>query len=40
MTEQRDAVGGLQRGFVLALLMIFALLAVPLRSYVRSRSSS
>ena len=35
MTEQRDAVGGLQRGFVLALLMIFALLAVPLRSYVQ-----
>ena len=30
-----DAVGGLQRGFVLALLMIFALLAVPLRSYVQ-----
>ncbi len=27
--------GGLQRGFVLALLMIFALLAVPLRSYVQ-----
>ena len=39
MAEQRDAIGGLQRGFVLALLMIFALLAVPLRSYV-SRSSS
>ena len=35
MAEQRDAVGGLQRGFVLALLMIFALLAVPLRSYVQ-----
>ena len=33
--EQVDAVGGLQRGFVLALLMIFALLAVPLRSYVQ-----
>ena len=31
--EQRDAVGGLQRGFGLALLMIFALLAIPLRSY-------
>ena len=27
--------GGLQRGFVLALLLIFALLAVPLRSYVQ-----
>ena len=33
MAEQQDAVGGLQRGFLLALLMIFALLAVPLRSY-------
>ena len=33
--EQVDAVGGLQRGFVLALLMIFGLLAVPLRSYVQ-----
>ena len=33
---QRDALGGLQRGFTLALLMIFALLAVPLRSYVQS----
>jgi multidrug efflux pump subunit AcrB len=31
--EQRDAVGGLQEGFGLALLMIFALLAIPLRSY-------
>ena len=34
MAEQRDAMGGLQRKFVLALPMIFALLAVPLRSYV------
>ena len=33
--EQADAVGGLQRGFILSLLMIFALLAVPLRSYVQ-----
>ena len=33
--EQRDAVGGLQRGFALALLMIFALLAIPLRSYLQ-----
>tara|TARA_B100001123_G_scaffold421242_1_gene528579 strand:+ start:3230 stop:6412 length:3183 start_codon:yes stop_codon:yes gene_type:complete len=33
--EQRDAVGGLQRGFTLALLMIFALLAIPLKSYVQ-----
>ena len=31
--EQVDAVAGLQLGFVLALFMIFALLAVPLRSY-------
>ena len=35
MAEQRDAIGGLQRGFLLAVLMIFALLAVPLRSYVQ-----
>ena len=35
MAEQHDALGGLQRGFVLALLMIFALLAVPLRFYVQ-----
>ena len=33
--EQRDAVGGLQRGFGLALLVIFALLAIPLRSYIQ-----
>ena len=33
--EQVDAVAGLQRGFILALLLIFALLAVPLRSYVQ-----
>ena len=33
MAEQRDVLGGLQRGFVLALLLIFVLLAVPLRSY-------
>ena len=33
--EQRDAIGGLQSGFVLALLMIFALLAIPLSSYVQ-----
>ncbi len=31
--EQRDTMGGLQRGFAFALLMIYALLAVPLRSY-------
>ena len=33
--EQTETVGGLQRGFLLAVLMIFALLAVPLRSYVQ-----
>ena len=33
--EMVDAVAGLQRGFLLALLIIFALLAVPLRSYVQ-----
>ena len=33
--EQVDAVAGLKLGFILALLMIFALLAVPLRSYVQ-----
>ena len=33
--EQADSVGGLQRGFILAVLMIFALLAIPLRSYVQ-----
>ena len=32
---QEDALGGLQYGFVFALLTIFALLAVPLRSYVQ-----
>jgi multidrug efflux pump subunit AcrB len=34
-SEQRDAMGGLQSGFLLALFMIFALLAVPLKSYVQ-----
>ena len=33
--EQRDTIGGLQRGFALGLLMIFALLAIPLRSYLK-----
>ena len=33
--EQRDAVGGLQQGFGLALLIVFALLAIPLRSYIQ-----
>jgi multidrug efflux pump subunit AcrB len=31
--EQRETMGGLIKGFVVALLMIFVLLAVPLRSY-------
>ena len=35
MAEQQESIGGLQRGFLLALLMIFALLAVPLKSYVQ-----
>ncbi|MDG2039143.1 MAG: efflux RND transporter permease subunit, partial [Ilumatobacter sp.] len=33
--QQADSIGGLARGFAVALLMIFALLAVPLRSYVQ-----
>ena len=33
--EQEDAVGGLQAGFVIAVLAIFALLAVPLKSYLQ-----
>ena len=33
--EQQDAIGGLQVGFSVALFGIFALLAVPLRSYVQ-----
>ena len=33
--EQRDAIGGLQIGFTLAMFAIFALLAVPLKSYVQ-----
>ena len=35
MAEQRDTIEGLLTGFTLALLMIFALLAVPLKSYVQ-----
>ena len=35
MPEQRHALGKLERDFMLALLMIFALLAVPPRSYVQ-----
>ena len=33
--EQRDAIDGLKRGFLVALLVIFTLLAIPLRSYVQ-----
>ena len=33
--EQRDAIGGLQIGFTLAMFGIFALLAIPLRSYIQ-----
>ena len=33
--EQEEAVDGLQAGFVIALLAIFALLAVPLKSYLQ-----
>ena len=35
MAEQQDTMAGLQRGFLLAFLMVFALLAVPLKSYVQ-----
>ncbi|MDA1183617.1 MAG: efflux RND transporter permease subunit [Acidobacteria bacterium] len=34
-SQQREAIGGLQSGFTLALFAIFALLAIPLRSYVQ-----
>ena len=33
--EQRDALGGLQIGFTLAMFAIFALLAIPLKSYIQ-----
>lgn len=33
--QQRDTLGGLARGFVLALLAIYGLLAIPLRSYLQ-----
>ena len=33
--EQQDAIGGLQVGFAAALFAIFALLAIPLKSYVQ-----
>ena len=32
--EQQDAIGGLQVGFAVALFAIFALLAIPLKSYI------
>ncbi|MCB1052021.1 MAG: efflux RND transporter permease subunit, partial [Acidobacteria bacterium] len=32
--EQRDTMGGLKSGFIVAMILIYALLAVPLRSYV------
>jgi multidrug efflux pump subunit AcrB len=34
-SEERDTIAGLQRGFALAVLLIYALLAIPLRSYVQ-----
>ena len=34
-TEQRDTMGGLLRGFAIALIVIFTLLAIPLRSYIQ-----
>jgi len=33
--ERRDSMAGLKRGFIVALFAIFALLAIPLRSYVQ-----
>jgi multidrug efflux pump subunit AcrB len=33
--EQRETLGGLWRGFAIALLVIFAMLAIPLRSYIQ-----
>ncbi|MCY3771692.1 MAG: efflux RND transporter permease subunit, partial [Gemmatimonadetes bacterium] len=33
--QQLDSLGGLYRGFAIALLLIFALLAIPLRSYTK-----
>ena len=33
--EQRDAIAGLRAGFIIALFAIFALLAIPLKSYVQ-----
>ena len=33
--EQRETIAGLTRGFIIAMLVIFALLAIPLKSYVQ-----
>jgi multidrug efflux pump subunit AcrB len=33
--EQRDSLGGLRRGFLLALVVIYGLLAIPFRSYMQ-----
>ena len=33
--EQRETIAGLTRGFIIAILVIFALLAVPLKSYLQ-----
>jgi multidrug efflux pump subunit AcrB len=33
--EQRETIAGLTRGFIIAMLVIFALLAIPLRSYIQ-----
>jgi len=33
--EQRESLGGLARGFLIALIVIFGLLAIPFRSYVQ-----
>ena len=33
--QQADAVGALARGFAIALLVMYALLAIPFRSYIQ-----
>ncbi len=33
--EQRDTMGGLRRGFMMALLLIYGLMAIPFRSYLQ-----
>ena len=35
LAEQQDSLGGLLQGFVVALLLIYTLLAIPLRSYIQ-----